>query len=90
MTQTMFDRLTVSEWDTLCTKMEHATGPDSIDIHGDLMLGWQGAVYAGEWRGWPDLLAAPFAVGCPDCGTPNGRPCAGDCTRHNDTPGDAA
>ena len=37
-----------------------------------------------------NLTAAPFADGCPDCGTPNGRPCAGDCTRHNDTPGDAA
>ena len=37
-----------------------------------------------------NLTAAPFADGCPDCGTPDGRPCAGDCTRHNDTPGDAA
>jgi hypothetical protein len=54
------------------------------------VVGHQGVVWpACKWC-QANLTAAPFADGCPDCGTPDGRPCAGDCPRHNDTPGDAA
>ena len=64
----LFDALTVTEWDTLTSKIERAIGPqhapfhamltyELIELHGDLVTGWQARLVAGEWAGVPDLRA---------------------------------
>jgi hypothetical protein len=67
----MFDRLTVHEWDRLCSKLESAllrsssaVAEEIAAIHGDLMLTWQARLTAGEWTGH-DLARVPTGTGWP-------------------------
>jgi hypothetical protein len=70
----MFDALTVSEWDQLCSKLESAlywlnfsglAADEIADLHGDLMLTWQARIVASEWGGYVDMARIPTGTGWP-------------------------